>query len=238
MVDLPAPLGPTMPTRSPGADAEGQAGMGGAAAAGIGERDGVEADFGGQGGDRCAGWRGDVGVQQGVDAGRGRLAVHSLMQDAAQVTQRAEDLGSRHQDDEQRLQAHFAVLDAPGAEGEGGGGTHGGAEVGEAAGQHVQGEDPEGAVGERSGLGGEHAAVGSALPEGFQGGQALDGVEELLAERLERGLSHAGGSGGFAVNGGGEDQGEERGGEHDGGDRDVPPGDEQRKSRTARRWRW
>ena len=136
MVDLPEPLGPTIADPLAGADPERQAGMRRPPAAGIGEADVVEHDLRRQrpaAGRRRSG-AGDRRVQQRVDPGRRRLPVQPLVQHAAQVAQRAEDLGPGHQHDQQRLQAHLAVPHPPGAQRQRRGGAQRGAEVGEARG--------------------------------------------------------------------------------------------------------
>ncbi len=145
-----------------GGDGEGESAMGRAAGAGIGEADIFKGDAGvllhlsryaGEVGSRCdpgeggRARRGDFRIQQGVDAGGGGLAVHALVQDGAQVAQRAENLGAGHQHDQQRGQAHFAVLDAPDAEREGGGGAEAAAEIGDAAGHDALRQHPERAGG-------------------------------------------------------------------------------------------
>ena len=206
---------------------ERQVGVGGAAAAWIREADIFERDTGGQVfGAGGAGGGTDRHFQQGVDAGGGGLAVKAGMQDAAQVAQRAENFGAGHEDDQQRLQAHVPVVHAVGAVGQSRGRSQGGAEVRQAPCGDAQGEDPEGGVRQRPRFIRQHAAVGAALPESFQRRQALDGVQEFLAEAFEGALAGAGCHGGFAVDGDGQDQGEQRGSEHDGGDGDIPPRDE------------
>ncbi len=233
-----------------GGDGEGERAVGGAAGAGIGEADIFEADAGvllhfsryaggslpptrSGVGSRCdpgeggGSRRGDLRVQQGVDAGSGGLAVHALVQDGSQVAQRTENLGAGHEHDQQGGQAHFAVLDAPDAQRQGGGGAEAAAEIGDAAGHDALRQHPERAGGQGAGAFGEAAPVGGALAEGFQGGQALDGVEEFLAEflhgalALDRGLARA------VVGERREQQGEQGGGQHHGGHGQVPERDEQ-----------
>ena len=102
-----------------------------------------------------------------------------------------------------------------------------GAEVGEAAGQHVQRQHPERRVRQSARLGAEHRAVRLALAERLQGRQALDRVEELLAERLERVVPPLGRAAGLAMHCRRQEQREQGRAQHDGGDGEVPPGDEE-----------
>ena len=228
-----------------GGDAERQALMRGAPAAGVGEAHGVERDVRRQpviviraqaGRGRDMGWgcrRGDRLIEQRVDAGRCRLAGQALVQHRAQLAQRAEDLRAGHQHDQQRLEAHLAVADPIRAERQRRGGTEGAAEVGNAARQDAGAEYQERAVGQRAGLVGQHPSVGAALAERLQGRQALHRVEELLAECLEGALTLARRRAGALVHNPGCHQGEQCGAQHHRGDGDIP----ERHEGEDREWR-
>jgi hypothetical protein len=106
------------------------------AAAGIGERHVVELDGRGQQRAAEAGGSGRhqrFGFEQRGDPRRRRLPDHALVQNRAQVAQRAEDLGAGHQHDEQRGDAHLAMRDAPYAEPERERRAAGDADIGDAA---------------------------------------------------------------------------------------------------------
>jgi hypothetical protein len=174
--------------RLTGGNLERQATMGVAAPRGVRERDGIEGDVrpqprhpGSAGGRRVAG-----GIEQRIHPPRRRLPDHALVQHTAQVPQRPEYFGTRHQYNEQCLHRHGAMLNPPGAHRQRRRRPQRRAEVGEEPGQQPQRQDPERAVGQAAGAPGQPLGKGGALAERLQRGQPLQGIEELLAERLER----------------------------------------------------
>ena len=122
-------------------------------------------------------------VEQGEDAARGRETQHPLVQERAQLAQRPEYLDAQHEDDQQRRQGHGAGVDAPGAERQRGGRTHGDAGVRDAARQRVRAEHPHRALEQGVRARFQPASAVTALAEGLQRGQSLQGVEKLGAER-------------------------------------------------------
>ena len=207
-------------------------------AAGIGEANVVEGDAGREVGSpgsvppilaRRAGkgrGRGSRGgnrfIQKRIDACCRRLSGQALVQHRPQLAQRAEDLGARHQHDQQRLQAHLAVTHAIRPHGERCGGAKRTAEIGDAARQDAGAEYQERAVRERLRLVGQHPPVAAALTERLQRRQALHGIEEFFAESLERALPLARRLAGALVHHRWRDQREQRRSKHDRGDRHVP----------------
>ena len=181
------------------------------------------------------GRQGAFGVQQGVDAHRRGLPQHALVQHAAQVAQRAEDLGSRHQHDQQRRQRHRALAHPPGPQHQRRRGAECHGEVGQAARQQPRRQHPERVARQREGALGQAGAECPALPERFQGRQALHPVEELLAKSLEGARAGAAGAAVERVHRHRCDQRGDRGDQQHGRDRHVPERHEHRRSRTARR---
>ena len=153
-----------------GGDGEGQPVMGGAAPARIGEPDVLE----GNGREeqpadrwlarRLLGNQG-FGGEQRIDAGRGRLPEHPLMQHRAQIAQRAEHLSSGHQHDQQCLDAHQTVRDPPDGEGQGRRRANRDPAIGDAAGHHAHRQYPQRAVAQFPRPGGETPSISGALAE-------------------------------------------------------------------------
>ena len=214
-----------------GGDGEGQPVMGGAAPAGIGEPDVLESDGREERpADRRLAGRllGDqrFGGEQRIDAGSGRLPEHPLMQHRAQIAQRAEDLGSGHQHDQQCLDAHQAVRDPPDGEGQGRRSADRHPAIGDAAGHHAHRQDPQRTVAQAPALWRQADVHRRALTECLQGRQALDAVEKLRAERLQRALAPLAGAALALRESARRDQGHEREDQHHRRDRHVPEGDE------------
>ena len=126
-------------------------------------------------------------LQQRVDAERRRLPDHAVMQHGTEIAQRAENLGARHQHDEQRLQGHHAVGDTVGAERNRRRGADADADIDDAARDQVGGEHPHRRGRQFTRLAAKHPAVSRALAERLERRQTLDGVEKLGAETFQRG---------------------------------------------------
>ena len=165
---------------------EAQALVGGLASAGVGEHDALEL----HGRNEPLVARGGPGyladrrprVEDAEDPlGRGE-SQHALMEQDAQLAQGAEHLHAEHEDHEQDGQVHLAGPHAIGAPAEGHRRAHRDAGVGDAARHRVGAEHPHRAPEELPAARLQHLQPGRALAEGLQGGQALDGVEELRGE--------------------------------------------------------
>jgi hypothetical protein len=164
-----------------GGDGEGEPVMGGSAPAGISEVDILEGDGREQrpaDRQRVRGLLRDQGFggQQRIDAGGRGLAKHPLMQHNTEIAQRPEDLGSGHQYDQQRLDAHQPVRYAPYGERQGRGGADRHAAIGDAAGHHAHRQYSQRAVAQLPRPFGQPTAIGLSLPERLQGRQTLDAV--------------------------------------------------------------
>src|SRR5713101_457272 len=182
-----------------------------------------------------------LGRQERVDAGGGRLPDHALMQDRAQVAQRAEHLGPGHQHDEERLDRHQPFGNPPHPERQCGGGADRDPGVGDAARHDAGRQDAHRRLRQLPRAQGEPLAIGRALAERLQCRQALDRVEEFRAEALHRLLALLALMVFDAVPGGRRDQRHQRRDQHHRGDRRVPPDDKaedrqrgQRRDRNLR----
>ena len=182
---LAATRRPDQPQPLAGFGAEREAVVHGAACPGIGEAHVLEGNRGRQrlverGGRRVGDAR--LVVEDAVDALGGGEAHHALVQHGAEFAHRPEDLDAQHQDDEQSGERHGARLDARGAVDQRGGRTAGDGRVGDAARQRVGAQHPHGAAEKVMRLDFQLVGARLALAEGFQGGEALDRIEELGCE--------------------------------------------------------
>ena len=214
-----------------GGDGEGQPVMGGATPAGIGEPDVLESDGREERPADCRLARRLLrnqrfGGEQRIDAGRGRLPEHPLMQHGAQIAQRAEDLRSCHQHDQQCLDAHQAVRDPPDGEGQGRRSADRDPAIGDAARHHAHRQHPQRMVAKLPRSDGKPAPIGRALTECLQGRQALDAIEKLRAERFQGALAPMARAALAMGEGARRDQGHEREDQHHCRDLHVPEGDE------------
>ncbi len=185
-MDLPEPLGPTMPTRSPAATANDSPSCAGRRPPGyanvtrskatVGARPASSTTRSARSRDRR------LGVEEIEDAlGRGD-AEHPLVQEDPQLAQRAEDLDAQHQDDQQRGEVHLPRPHAIRAPSERHRGADGDAGVGDAAGQRVGPEHAHRAAEEGVALVREELGPRAALAEGLERAEPLDRIEELGAE--------------------------------------------------------
>jgi len=125
-----------------------------------------------------------LGGEKRIDAGRGRLAEHPLMQHHPEVAQRPKHLGSGHQHDEQRLYAHLPMRYPPHGERQRRGGADRHPAIGDAAGHDAGRQYPQRGVAQLARPLRQPAAIGRTLAERLQGRQALDAVEELEPKDL------------------------------------------------------
>ena len=157
---------------------------------------------------------------------RRRLPDHAVVQHGAEIAQRAENLGARHQHDEQRLQRHHAVGHTVDAERKRRRGADADADIDDAARDQIGRQHPHRRGGEFARLAGQHAAVSRALAERLERRQTLDGVEKFGAETFQRGAVR---DADFAIEPA-EDrrqhQTNQREAQHQRRDRHVPPGDD------------
>jgi hypothetical protein len=134
----------------PGLDLEGEIGVSGTAASGVGEGHAFESHGGGERGrveQRALGVSDQgLGLEDLDDAARSGDAQHPLVEDDAQLAERSEHLDTQHQDDEERAQAHLSRLDPPGAETQRHRRAHRHASVRDAAGERIRSEHAHGAV--------------------------------------------------------------------------------------------
>ena len=114
---------------------------------------------------------------------RGGDAEQALVEELAQLAERAEDLDAEHQDDEQLGDPHRAALDAEGADAQGDGCADRDREDREALRQgvvhqhaHRGAEDLPGALGQR-------IAAAAALAERLERREPLQRIEEICGER-------------------------------------------------------
>jgi hypothetical protein len=148
MVDLPAPLAPTTPTRSPAATRKESCSSAGRRPPRIGEGHAVEGDGGLEIRAVAGGGVGDGRLEreEAQDGLRGREAQHALVQHGSQLAQRAEDLDAQHEDHHQRGELHLAALHAEDADRQRDRRAQRDAHVADAARQRVGAEQPHGGL--------------------------------------------------------------------------------------------
>ncbi len=166
---------------------EAQAFVGGAATARIGEAHVLESDARAQRADGAdARFLGDDGarIQQMEDRLRRGLRHHAVVHQRAHVAERPEDFDAQHQNHDQRREAHLAVGHPEGAERQGRRRPHRDPRVGDPARQRIGRQHPHGGAEQVVGLRLQGLGARAALPEGLQGREPLDGIEEFCGEGL------------------------------------------------------
>ena len=124
---------------------------------------------------RCA-------VQQPVQPLGRRQPDHSLVQHAAQVAHRPENLGAEHQNDQKFGQPHGAVDHPPSAHRQRRRRANRDGAIGDAARQGVAGQHPHGGALQIARLVGQEIGPRPRLAKGFQGRQPLDRIQHLRGE--------------------------------------------------------
>src|SRR5260370_791392 len=137
---------------------------------------------------------------------------------------------------ETRCEAREPVKNRPESEGKDRRRTDHTPAKGDARPHHAHRQYPQRKVAQLPCAGGKPPSIGVALAERLQGRQALDAVEKLRAEGLERPLAPVAGVALALREGAGRDQGHERGDQHHRRNRHVPDGgeDEERERRQNR----
>ncbi len=173
--------------------------------------------------------------EQVADALGGGEAEHALVEDDAQLAERAEDLDPEHQHHHQRGQLHAPGLHAMSPEPERHRGPERDAHVADAAGQGVGAEQPHGGLEERVPALLEQPGARAALAEGGQRPQPLDRVEELGAVGLVGLRAREAVAAVPAVPEGGEEEGGQRGGQDHPGERQVDRGHDREDQERGQR---
>ena len=165
-------------------------------------------------------------VQHREDVVRRGAPHHSVVQQRAEITLRAEHLDAHHQDDEQHVEAHLPLRHPPCPEPEHRGAPHRDAGVGEAAGQRVGREYPHRAPEDLVRAFGQQPAARGALAERLEGGETLHRVEEFRREPPIRLRPAHAAAGVPALERRRREQGEHREGEHQGGNGEIEVGEQ------------
>ena len=121
--------------------------------------------------------------QQSQHASGRREAQHALVEQHAEVAQRAKHLHAQHEDDQQRLEGHDARSDAMHPPAEGDGRAERDAHVGDAAGQRVRPEHAHRRLEQLAAPRRQERGARPALAERLQRAQPLERVQELGPER-------------------------------------------------------
>ncbi len=161
--------------------------------------------------------------QESQHASGSRDAQHALVQEHAEIAQRAEHLDAQHEHDQQRLEAHRSREHPLHAPCEGHGRPERDAHVGDAAGQGVRPEDAHGRPEQLAAPLGQERGASGALAERLQRGQPLEGIEELGPERAVGALARDAPDAVPPVPETGREQRHERRPQQDERDREIQP---------------
>ena len=123
-------------------------------------------------------------IEQMENCLRGSLCHHTVMHQGPHIAKRAKHFDAKHQDHYQRSELHAPLCHAEGANRQGCRRTNGNACIRNTAPQRVGRQNPHCRAKEIVRFLFHGLCAGTALTEGLQGGEPLDGIQELRRERF------------------------------------------------------